>query len=88
MPLQDTDPTPSFGGFGVRGRERQTEELTVRELEVLELIFQGLRNNDIGEQLSISGRTVEAHVRSIIAKLGAQSRTEAVRIAVEMNLIR
>ena len=60
----------------------------MREIEVLELLFQGLRNIEIGEHLSISGRTVEAHVRSIIGKLGAQSRTGAVRIAVEMNLIK
>ena len=71
-----------------KGRERQGEELTMREIEVLELLFQGLRNIEIGEHLSISGRTVEAHVRSIIGKLGAQSRTGAVRIAVEMNLIK
>ena len=71
-----------------KNRERQLEELTVREIEVLELIFQGLRNSDIGERLSISARTVEAHVRSIIGKLGAQTRTEAVRIAVENNLIK
>ena len=72
----------------VAGRERRTEEVTVREIEVLELLFQGLRNTEIGERLSISARTVEAHIRSIFGKLGAQSRTEAVRIAVEMNLIK
>jgi DNA-binding NarL/FixJ family response regulator len=66
---------------------RQTWELTVRELEILETLQQGLRNADIAIRLDISTRTVEAHVGNIIAKLGAQSRTEAVRIAVEKKII-
>ena len=70
------------------GRQRQTWELTVREIEILEMLYQGLRNAEIAERLSISPRTVEAHVGNIIAKLGAQSRTEAVRIAVEKHIIR
>ena len=62
-------------------------ELTIREIEVLELMHQGLRNQEIAEHLSLSARTVEAHVSNIISKLGAESRTEAVRIAVEKKLI-
>ena len=67
---------------------RQTWELTVREIEILEMLYQGLRNVEIADRLSISPRTVEAHVANIIAKLGAQSRTEAVRIAVETKVLR
>jgi DNA-binding NarL/FixJ family response regulator len=63
-------------------------ELTIREVEVLELMHHGLRNQEIAEQLSLSARTVEAHVSNIISKLGAESRTEAVRIAVEKKLIK
>ena len=70
------------------GRQRQTWELTVREIEILEILYQGLRNAEIAERLAISPRTVEAHVGNIISKLGAQSRTEAVRIAVSKNLIK
>ena len=66
----------------------QQEELTMREIEVLELTYQGLRNSNIAESLSISIRTVEAHMRSIFSKLGIQSRTEAVRVAVEYNMIK
>jgi DNA-binding NarL/FixJ family response regulator len=69
-------------------RERLQDELTVRELEVVELMVQGLRNAEIARRLSISARTVEAHVSNIMAKLGAQSRTEAVYIAVSENLIK
>ncbi len=67
---------------------RPTWDLTVRELEILELLSQGLRNVDIADRLGISSRTVENHVGSIIGKLGAQSRTEAVRLAIEKGLIK
>ncbi len=63
-------------------------DLTVREIEVLECLHEGLRNTDIASRLDISPRTVETHVSSIISKLGARTRTEAVRRAVQGNLIR
>jgi len=69
-------------------RRPQPDELTVREIEVLELMSQGLRNTEIAQHLSISIRTVEAHVSKIMSKLGAQSRTEAVRVAIQKNLIK
>src|SRR4030067_80480 len=63
-------------------RERRNPLLTVRELEVLELLYQGFRNLQIAERLGISARTVENHVSSIADKLGAQSRTGALRPGV------
>ena len=69
-------------------RGNRADELTLREIDILELIHQGFRNAEIGRRLSISPRTVEAHVGNIISKLGADSRTDAVRIALEKNLIR
>lgn len=63
-------------------------ELTLREIEVLELMHQGIRNANIAKRLSISPRTVEAHASSVISKLGARSRTEAIRIALEKGLIK
>jgi DNA-binding NarL/FixJ family response regulator len=63
-------------------------ELTLRELDVLELMHQGLRNQEIAEHLSLSTRTIEVHVGNIIEKLGADSRTEAVRIAIEKDMIK
>jgi DNA-binding NarL/FixJ family response regulator len=59
-----------------------TAQLSPREREVLELAARGLRNRAIAEQLSISVRTVEGHLNSILAKLGAASRVEAVLFAV------
>lgn len=67
---------------------RRLSELTLKEIEIVELIYQGLRNVEIARRLSISVRTVEAHVGSIMTKLEAQSRTEAAYIAVEKGLIK
>jgi DNA-binding NarL/FixJ family response regulator len=68
-------------------RKRLPDELTVRELEVVELMAHRLKNREIAQQLSISVRTIEDHVNNIMAKLGAQSRMEAVQIAIEESLI-
>jgi len=63
------------------------EPLTDRELRVLNLLADGLSNPQIARLLSISRNTVKYHVSSIISKLGATSRTEAVTIAVKRGLI-
>lgn len=63
------------------------EALTHREIEVLELLAEGLPNKAIAERLEISDQTVKFHVSSICGKLGAANRTEAVRRAVRRGLI-
>ena len=70
------------------GRPKRISELTVREIEILEMLYQGMRNAAIGDRLEISTRTVEAHVGNVISKLGAQNRIEAVQIALENRIIR
>ena len=70
------------------GRPKRISELTVREIEILEMLYQGMRNAAIGDRLEISTRTVEAHVGNVISKLGAQNRTEAVQIALQNKIIR
>src|SRR5712691_1366113 len=63
------------------------EVLTERELEVLSLLAQGMPNKEIAAQLVISERTAKFHVSSIMGKLGATNRTEAVAIAAQRGLI-
>jgi DNA-binding NarL/FixJ family response regulator len=63
------------------------EGLTEREMEILRLVGKGLTNKDIGQQLYISDRTVQAHLSNIFSKLGVTSRTEAVMYAVRRGWI-
>jgi non-specific serine/threonine protein kinase len=61
--------------------------LTAREVEVLRLVTQGLTYAQIANQLIISPRTADAHLRSIYSKLGVTSRSGATRCAIEHNLV-
>ena len=63
------------------------EALTPRELNVLELVAEGLPNRAIAARLEISEHTVKFHVSSLFSKLGAGNRTDAVRRAVRLGLI-
>src|SRR4029079_19604100 len=75
------------GASGVpRGPREATREnpahLTARELDVLALLAEGLRNRDIAERRCLSRKTVEHHVASILAKLGVRTRGEAAAHAL------
>jgi DNA-binding NarL/FixJ family response regulator len=63
------------------------EALTPREMEVLEWMARGLQNKEIATELVISERTVKFHVSSILGKLGAGNRTEAVTLAMQRGII-
>jgi NarL family two-component system response regulator LiaR len=62
-------------------------DLTPRESEVLALLSEGMTNPEIAEQLVVSRSTIKHHVRAILSKLGASSRTEAVALAIKHNLV-
>ncbi|HZU06039.1 MAG TPA: response regulator transcription factor [Chloroflexota bacterium] len=67
--------------------EPPLDPLTAREREVLALLARGLPNKAIAQQLGISEHTVKFHVGTILAKLGAASRTEAVTLAARQGLL-
>jgi DNA-binding NarL/FixJ family response regulator len=79
------------GGAAPAGESREQnslyEPLTERELEVLRLLAQGMPNKEIAAHLVISERTAKFHVSSIMNKLGATNRTEAVALAAQRGLI-
>ena len=74
-------------GSAVAAPEEFAEPLTPREVQVLELLAEGLPNQAIAARLRISDQTVKFHVSSISGKLGANNRTDAVRRAVRRGLI-
>jgi len=63
------------------------ESLTPREVEVLRALADGLGNKEIGERLGISEHTVKFHVSSVMGKLGATSRTQAVTLGIQHHLV-
>jgi DNA-binding NarL/FixJ family response regulator len=65
----------------------QTEMLTPREREILQLLADGMSNSDVASKLFISQETVKSHVRHILAKLEADTRTHAVAIALRESII-
>ncbi len=67
--------------------ESLVEQLTAREMEVAQLMAQGLANKQIALSLGISEHTVKFHLSSLYAKLGISSRTEAVKRGIELGLI-
>ena len=81
------DPNARAEPVEARGEDAFEEPLTPREIEVLELLAEGLPNKAIADRLRISDQTVKFHVSSISGKLGAANRTDAVRRAVRRGLI-
>jgi DNA-binding NarL/FixJ family response regulator len=63
------------------------EKLTPRELQVLRMVAEGLGNKEIAGQLGISDHTAKFHVASILAKLHAQTRTEAAALGIRLGLV-
>ncbi|MEZ4670313.1 MAG: response regulator transcription factor [Anaerolineae bacterium] len=73
---------------GERPAQATADALTPREQHVLKLLATGLQNKEIALELTITERTVKFYVSSILSKLGAGNRTEAVTIAVQRGLVK
>lgn len=77
-------PRGTLTGESTSGR---TKALTRRELEVLELVTEGLTNGEIGDRLVVSARTIQAHVSNLIEKTGTRNRTHLAVTAVRTGII-
>jgi NarL family two-component system response regulator LiaR len=73
---------------GISPDQEKPRPITPRELDVLNLMARGLQNKEIAAELGISDRTVKFHVGSILNKMGAGNRTEAVSAGVQRGLIK
>lgn len=76
-----------FVSLDDRRLDMPAEDLTPRELQVLQLLAEGLPNRAIAQRLQISEHTVKFHVATILSKLEAHTRTEAVIRAIREGLI-
>ncbi|HYN26455.1 MAG TPA: response regulator transcription factor [Pyrinomonadaceae bacterium] len=73
--------------FGLNKERLRELSITRRELEILELIAQGMSNREIAEKLFVSENTVKTHSSRLFDKLSAKRRTQAVQIGKELGLI-
>jgi DNA-binding CsgD family transcriptional regulator len=81
VPVLATEP------FSLNEERQKDLGITKRELEILELIAQGLSNREIAEKLFVSENTIKTHSSRLFDKLNAKRRTQAVQIGKEMGLI-
>jgi DNA-binding CsgD family transcriptional regulator len=79
---------PSSAPFEPNARVQQTLGISERELQVLELLSAGRSNKEIAGRLGVSPNTVKTHVAKLYGKLGVKRRTEAIRRARELGMLR
>ena len=80
-------PVPMAGPFCPNETKREELAITPREMEILELIAQGMSNREIAEKLFVSENTVKTHSSRVFDKLGARRRTQAVQLGKEFGLL-
>jgi DNA-binding CsgD family transcriptional regulator len=87
VPVSSSVAAPIGEPFILDERKRKELGITRRELEILELIAQGMSNREIAEKLFVSENTVKTHSSRIFDKLGARRRTQAVQLGKELGLL-
>lgn len=85
--LTSATPRPRAASTAIDADERPYEGLTPREREVLALLAEGAGNREIAERLGVTEHTVKFHLGAIFGKLGASTRTEAVRRALRWGWV-
>jgi DNA-binding NarL/FixJ family response regulator len=85
--LVSTDGSSEGGSAATDESDADPDPLTPREIQVLELLAEGLSNKGIAGRLGISDQTVKFHVASLCGKLGARNRTDAVRLAIRRGVV-
>jgi len=80
-------PVPRAEPFFPNEAKREELAITPREMEILELIAQGMSNREIAEKLFVSENTVKTHSSRVFDKLGARRRTQAVQFGKEFGLL-
>lgn len=80
-------PVPATVPFSLNEQRLKDLGITKRELEILELIAQGMSNREIADKLFVSENTVKTHSSRLFDKLSAKRRTQAVQIGKELGLI-
>jgi NarL family two-component system response regulator LiaR len=86
VPIVKEVPVPTEP-FVPDGKKREDLGITRRELDVLELIAQGMSNREIAEKLYVSENTVKTHSSRVFDKLGAKRRTQAVQLGKDFGLL-
>ena len=81
-------PVPAGEPFIPDEKKRENLGIRRRELEILELMAQGMSNREIAEKLYVSENTVKTHSSRVFDKLGAKRRTQAVQLGKEFGLLR
>jgi DNA-binding NarL/FixJ family response regulator len=81
-------PRKSLANLEPPPRTRRPESLTARELEILELIWAGFKNKEIGHRLKISVKTVEAHRANMMKKMRVSNTAQLLKTAIQGGLLR
>lgn len=86
-PLELPPPEQDSVQAAERPKRKPRTKLTLREVELMSLIAQGLRNRDIASQLRLSEKTIKNHLTSVFRKLGVEDRTQALCVAVQKKIV-
>ncbi|MDP3599064.1 MAG: response regulator transcription factor, partial [Nitrospirota bacterium] len=86
--ITNPQPKPSLANLAPPPRKKRPESLTSREQEILELIWAGFKNKEIGQRLKISVKTVEAHRANMMKKMRVSNTAQLLKTAIQDGTIK